>query len=56
MTPFWNPTTNYKIRIFILSFLLLAYGKCTTLMFWLDKNKKKPLWPLFMDGVQLPQG
>ena len=29
LTPFWNPTTNYKIRTFILTFLFLAYGKCS---------------------------
>ena len=23
---------------------------------WRDKTLKKTLWPLFMDGVQLPQG
>ena len=29
ITPFRNPTTNYRIRIPILTFLLLAYGKCS---------------------------
>ena len=29
LAPFHNPTTNYRIRIFILTFSLFAYGKCS---------------------------
>ena len=30
--------------------------KTTNLKFTFKQIKKKTLWPLFMDGVQLPQG
>ena len=39
---------NYK-RVIKLSWSILLFNKT-------HKKKKLTLWPLFMDGVQLPQG
>ena len=36
--------------------LKISFGNLVIFLFIKKKKKKKTLWPLFMDGVQLPQG
>ena len=48
---------NFTQDTFLLScLLLLSFVKEGGSLVWNFKKKKKTLWPLFMDGVQLPQG
>ena len=48
-------TTLVKLEEESVKGLLIMLGETQNLIF-INIKKKKTLWPLFMDGVQLPQG